>query len=223
MMLAAIGVAIDILSIILPGAASRLWQQGQHPAAIGAWFIWAIALTMTLMAGSGFASTQIGDAVAGRVRSSDEAAATADLLERLRADRKAITEARSVPTIEAEISRLEGGAVAIWTRSKGCTDVTRTDTAAACDPIHAARMAREEALRRDQLDAQIDGLAGKLEALPATGGGDPGAAMAAETVSALGIAVTVHQVERIRVIGLAIVPSMAGMLLNFAMLLGRRP
>src|SRR5262249_42659749 len=67
-LLATIGLAMDVLAVALPTAASRLWQIGHRLAALAGGCIWAGALLMMILAGIGFASTNIGDAVAGRAK-----------------------------------------------------------------------------------------------------------------------------------------------------------
>src|SRR5262245_24634331 len=72
-LLAAIGLVIDILAIVLPSAAAQLWRDRNLFAACSAWGIWLIALSMTLLAAIGFAATNIGDGVAGRSKVATEA------------------------------------------------------------------------------------------------------------------------------------------------------
>ena len=80
MLLAAIGLTIDLLAIALPSAAAQFWRDRNIMTAAAAWAIWLIALGMTLLAAIGFAATNIGDGVAGRGRLAAEASAlTADV------------------------------------------------------------------------------------------------------------------------------------------------
>ena len=84
-LLAAIGLTIDLLAIVLPSAAAQLWRDRNIVAAAAAWAIWLIALGMTLLAAIGFAATNIGDGVAGRSRIAAEASALTADVTRLRA------------------------------------------------------------------------------------------------------------------------------------------
>ena len=53
MLLAAIGLTIDLLAIALPSAAAQFWRDRNIMAASAAWAIWLIALGMTLWQQSG--------------------------------------------------------------------------------------------------------------------------------------------------------------------------
>ena len=124
MLLAAIGLTIDLLAIALPSTGAQLWRDHHFMAAAAAWAIWLIALGMTLLAAIGFAATNIGDGVAGRGRLATEASALTADVTRLRSERAAIAEPRSVATIEAEIQRAQPAAAAVWKQTTGCSDVT---------------------------------------------------------------------------------------------------
>ena len=104
-LLAAVGLTIDCLAIVLPSAAAQLWRDRNAMSAAAAWAIWLIALGMTLLAAIGFAATNIGDGVAGRSKLAAEASALTADIERLRSERVAITETRAISTIDAEIQR----------------------------------------------------------------------------------------------------------------------
>jgi len=85
----------------------------------------------------------------------------------------------------------------------GCTDVTRPESARACEPIQRLRQARGEAVRRDAI-AQIAELERQVASLPAVVVGDPEAAMATELmawVSAGAVQMTERHVPRARIIG----------------------
>jgi hypothetical protein len=135
MLLAAIGLTIDLLAIALPSAAAQFWRDRNLMAASAAWAIWLIALGMTLLAAIGFAATNIGDGVAGRSRLAAEASALTADVTRLRAERGAIAEGRSVSTIEAEIQRAQPAAAAVWKQTSGCSDVTLAASGAACAEV----------------------------------------------------------------------------------------
>src|SRR5262249_58718875 len=107
--LAAIGLAIDVLAVVLPTVAVLLWHHRDRASAAVAWTIWLVALTMTLLAAIGFASTNIGDSVAGRARFVVEDPALAERLDRLRAERAGILESRPVGAIEAALQATPPG------------------------------------------------------------------------------------------------------------------
>jgi hypothetical protein len=57
----AVGVAADLLALILPSTAAGLWQAGQRATALVAWTVWLLTLVFAVTAGIGFASTNITD------------------------------------------------------------------------------------------------------------------------------------------------------------------
>jgi hypothetical protein len=227
-LLAAIGLVIDLLAIALPSAAAQLWRDRHIVSASAAWSIWVIALGMTLLAAIGFAATNIGDGVAGRSRLAAEATALAADVTRLRAERAGIAEGRSVATIEAEIQRAQPAAAAVWSRTAGCTDVTLAASGAACANVLSLRQALGTAQRRDALDAELRAAEARLAPLPAIVIEDPQATMAADIlawISAGHVDLTPHDIHRLRIIGLTVIPALAGIVFLFATTLlrtGRR-
>jgi hypothetical protein len=224
LLLAAIGLTIDLLAIVLPSAAAQLWRDHNVVSASAAWAIWTIALGMTLLAAIGFAATNIGDGVAGRGKHVAEARALSADIARLRAERAAISEGRAVATIEAEIQRAQPAAAAVWKQTAGCTDVTLAKSGAACAEVLALRQALGVAQRRDALDAELRAAEGRLAPLPAIATADPQAAMAADIVgwiSAGRIDLSTHDIHRLRVIGLTVIPALAGIIFLFATTLMR--
>ncbi len=225
-MLAAVGLAIDVLALVLPVAAGELFRRRRYVPAVGAWSVWVLALGMTLMAASGFASTQIGDAVAGRSRTADQATGFTERLHRLRDERSQLRETRAVATIDAELQAAQGAVGALWRPTSGCTDVTRAESARACEPVQRLRQSRGEAVRRDGIDSQIIDLEHQVAAMPPVTVSDPGATMATELVTWLSagtVGITERDVQRARVLGLTTMPPLAGLLLGFAMLMYGRP
>jgi hypothetical protein len=224
-LLAAIGLAMDVLAVTLPTAASRLWQTRHQLAAVTAWLIWAGALVMMMLAGIGFASTNIGDAVAGRAKVANESVALNARLERLRDERAAISEHRSVEALAAELQRAQPSAQAVWKSTAGCRDVTLAKSGQACDAVLRAREAIGSAQRRDAIDDEMRGVERQVASLPAIRLDDPQARMTSDLVAWLSnglIAPTVADIHRLRVLGLTIAPACAGLLLWMAVALWRR-
>jgi hypothetical protein len=223
-LLAAVGLTIDLLAIVLPSAAAQLWRDRHAMSASAAWAIWLIALGMTLLAAIGFAATNIGDGVAGRSKVAAEATALAADIERLRAERAVITEARPVSTIEAEIQRAQPAAAAVWKQTAGCSNVTMAASGAACAEVLKLRQALGVAQRRDTLDAELRSTEARLAPLPAITTSDPQATMAADIVAwiSLGhVSLTPHDIHRMRITGLTIIPALAGIIFMFAVTLLR--
>ncbi len=227
-LLAAIGLTIDLLAIVLPSAAAQLWRDHNIVSASAAWAIWLIALGMTLLAAIGFAATNIGDGVAGRSRLAAEASALTADVARLRIERGGIAEGRSVATIEAEIQRAQPAAAAVWKQTAGCSDVTLASSGAACAEVLRLRQALGAAQRRDALDAELRAAEIRLAPLPAIVTSDPQATMAADIlawISAGRLSLTPHDIHRLRVTGLTVIPALAGIIFLFATTLlraGRR-
>lgn len=221
-LLAAIGLVIDLLAIVLPSSAAQLWRDRHRMAGLAAWAIWLIALGMTLLAAVGFAATNIGDGVAGRTKVAAEATGLAADAARLRAERAGIAELRSVATIEAELQQAQPAAAAVWRQTAGCSDVTLVVSAAACAEVQKLRQALGTAKRRDALDVQVRAAEARLATLPAITTGDPQATMAADILtwaSAGHVNLTPHDIHRLRITGLTIVPALAGIIFMFAAML----
>lgn len=219
LLLAAIGLTIDLLAIVLPSAAAQLWRDRNVMSAAAAWSIWVIALGMTLLAAIGFAATNIGDGVAGRSRLAAEAGALAADATRLRAERAGLAEERAVATIEAEIQRAQPAAAAVWKQTAGCSDVTLAASGAACAEVLKLRRALGVAQRRDALDAELRAVEARLAPLPAITTSDPQATMAADIVGWISgghVSLTPHDIHRMRVTGLTIIPALAGIIFMFA-------
>jgi hypothetical protein len=225
-LLAAIGLTIDLLAIALPSAAAQFWRDRNTMTAAAAWAIWLVALGMTLLAAMGFAATNIGDGVAGRSKIVAQASALTADVARLRNERNAIGESRSIATIEAEIQRAQPAAAPVWKQTAGCNDVTLAASGAACAEVLRLRQALGAAQRRDALDTELRDAEARLAPLPAIASSDPQAAMAADIlawISAGRLNLTPHDIHRLRVTGLTIIPALAGIIFLFATTLLRAP
>ena len=224
LLLAAIGLAIDVLAVVLPTVAVLLWHHRARASAAVAWTIWLAALTMTLLAAIGFASTNIGDSVAGRARIAVENRALAERIERLRAERAGIVETRAVGAIEAALQAAQPGAQSVWKATGGCQDVTLPASGRACATVLQLRESLATAERRDVLDAELRSAEAKLASLPSITAADPQAAAAAEIVgwlSAGRISPAAHDIHRLRTIGLTIAPALVGLIAMLALSLVR--
>ena len=221
-LLALIGLAIDVLAVVLPTVAAQLWHRRLIAAAATAWTIWLAALTMTMLAATGFASTQIGDAIAGRATIAGERSALGERIARLRRERAGIAETRAAAVIEIELQRAQPGAQAVWAVTSGCRDVTRAASARACASVLELREALANAHRRDAVDAELRAAETRLAALPTVATADPQTKMAAEIVAWLTaghVRPTPQDVSWLRTMGLALAPSLAGLIGLLALLL----
>lgn len=224
-LLAGIGLAVDLLAVVLPSVGVQFWHRRSMLAAASAWTIWLAVLVMTLLAAMGFASTNIGDAVAGRAKIAGERALLTERVEQLRQERAGITEMRTVGSIEVELQRAQPEAQWVWRATDGCRDVTRPASARACASVLELRQAQAAASRRDAIDTELGALQTKLAALPAVAAADPQATTAAEIVrwvSAGAFNPAADDVARLRALGLALMPSLAGLIGMLALSLARR-
>jgi hypothetical protein len=218
-LLATIGLAVDMLAVVLPTVGVQLWQRRSILAAGAAWTIWMAALTMTMLAATGFASTNIGDAVAGRAKIAGESTALTERIGRLRSERAGITETRSTAAIDVELQRAQPEAQAVWRATNGCRDVTRMTSGRACATVLELREALATAERRDGLDTELRAAESRLASLPAVMLADPQATTAAEILAWLtggAFKPAPSDISRLRALGLALTPSLAGLLAMLA-------
>ncbi len=104
-LLAAIGVLIDVLAVILPSVGCRLQGSGNRAVGSVAWCLWLFVAGMSLLAGVGFSASNIGDAIADRDRTVHEVSGVRTTVDRLRAERTASTETRSTAALQAQSER----------------------------------------------------------------------------------------------------------------------
>jgi hypothetical protein len=57
----AVGVAADLVALVMPSCAALLWRTGQRATALVGWTIWLMTFVFAVTAGIGFASTNISD------------------------------------------------------------------------------------------------------------------------------------------------------------------
>jgi hypothetical protein len=62
----AIGVAADLIALVMPSCAARLWQVHQRTISLASWAVWATTFVFAVTAGIGFASTNIADVTLAR-------------------------------------------------------------------------------------------------------------------------------------------------------------
>lgn len=62
----AIGVAADLVALVMPSCAAGLWQAGHRATALVGWSVWAMTFVFAVTAGIGFASVNIADVTMAR-------------------------------------------------------------------------------------------------------------------------------------------------------------
>jgi hypothetical protein len=61
-----VGVAADLVALVLPSCAAGLWQAGQRATALVGWAVWLMTFVFAVTAGIGFASSNISDVTLAR-------------------------------------------------------------------------------------------------------------------------------------------------------------
>ena len=62
----AVGVAADLVALVMPSCAARLWQARQRAISLVGWVVWAMTFVFAVTAGIGFASVNIADVTLSR-------------------------------------------------------------------------------------------------------------------------------------------------------------
>src|SRR5262249_13963085 len=62
----AVGVAADLVALVMPSCAAGLWQAGQRATALVGWAVWMVTFVFAVTEGIGFASTNIADVMLAR-------------------------------------------------------------------------------------------------------------------------------------------------------------
>jgi len=62
----AVGVAADVVALVMPSCAAGLWQAGQRAIALVGWALWLVTFVFVVTAGIGFAATNISDVTLAR-------------------------------------------------------------------------------------------------------------------------------------------------------------
>ena len=62
----AIGVAADLVALVMPSCAASLWGNRQRATSLAGWVVWAMTFVFAVTAGIGFASVNITDVTAAR-------------------------------------------------------------------------------------------------------------------------------------------------------------
>jgi nucleotide-binding universal stress UspA family protein len=62
----AIGVAADLVALVIPSCAASLWQARNRATALAGWGVWLVTFVFAITASIGFASVNISDTVTSR-------------------------------------------------------------------------------------------------------------------------------------------------------------
>jgi hypothetical protein len=72
-----IGVAADLVALVMPSCAAGLWQTGQRATALAGWAVWLMTFVFAVTACIGFASVNIADVTMARASRATPAVTTA--------------------------------------------------------------------------------------------------------------------------------------------------
>jgi hypothetical protein len=72
-----IGVAADLVALVMPSCAASLWQARQWATALAGWTVWLMTFVFAVTAGIGFASVNIADVTLARASRAAPAVTTA--------------------------------------------------------------------------------------------------------------------------------------------------
>jgi len=73
----AIGVAADLVALVMPSCAASLWQARRRATSLAGWVVWVMTFIFAVTAGIGFASLNIADVTASRASRVTPTVATA--------------------------------------------------------------------------------------------------------------------------------------------------
>jgi hypothetical protein len=199
-MLAALAAAADMLTLMLPTAASAVWRARRRGLALVGVLLWLAAAGITASNVAGFLGVN-GDAfVSGRETAVAERTLVLERVARLRAERAAITEGRPVGVITVAI---------------------RNATKAKIDDDRAALAI---AKRRDAIDAELAVIETTIPTLPPVNAVDPSGATISGIVHLIsGVAIAAATLQRARFALLLALPLLGGVVLAIgAALIGER-
>jgi predicted PurR-regulated permease PerM len=148
LLLAGLGLCAETFGLIIPGVAIRLWNGGQRVSAATVWVILGLVVVpINLLAISGWSSQNLGDSIMGRALAADRNQGLGERLDRLRDERKALNETRSVAELDAALAAAQGAAGRAWGRTDECRRPDRGRLAEDLPRYQATISAKIERLR----------------------------------------------------------------------------
>lgn len=221
--MAAIGLGIDLIAIILPQTFFALIEK-RHATWLAAIvnfalsiccaIIWLGCFAQSLNTGINFSATHRGDARQVRADVRKQSVRLNEALEARKKTRADLERVRTSEIIESEIQIAEAQVpYQNWRSSNGCKDVTIS--LALCGDVRKLRAEKDGAIssaeRRDQLDKldkDISGTSAKIAVLPPVSSEDPGGDLWSPWARIL--------IDKSGIFITASMPSLAGFLFAFA-------
>ena len=206
LVLAVVGLVTDTVTLVLPATVMVLWQQSRRTLAVIGCVMYAIAVLMTLLTAVGFAATNIEDAIAGRGAATAQRRALIEEINYLKSERARLI---FMPTDQSAVVAAE---------------VARDQECGRVGPNCRQRVAELGAVLRDkaaadraaEIDARIAQAETTLIALPVLAAADPQTEAARAAVAWLShgnLTASAEDIRMTRVLGIAAVLFMAGLLL----------
>jgi hypothetical protein len=216
-------VCVDLLAILLPDRMVAFWLERRFGLATVALLMWLVTVAIAVLASAGFAGVNIADTSAARAKIAAESAGLSSRIERLRSERAAITEARSVGSIEAGLRDLQIRFSVAWRATQNCTN--GDPHALVCAAARKLQSALEAARHREELEQSLTRSEARLAALPPIGAADPQADATARLLHWLthgALTVSPDDIGNARLLAMVVWPQLAGLAFMLAMAPWRR-
>jgi hypothetical protein len=211
-------VCVDLLAILLPDRMVAFWVERRFGLATVALLMWLVTVAMAVLASAGFAGVNIADTSAARAKAAAESAGLSGRIERLRTERAAITETRSLGSIEAALRDLQIRFSVAWRATQNCTN--GDPHALVCAAARKLQGALEAARHRDELEQSLMRSEARFAALPPIGAADPQADATARLLRWLShgaLSVSPDDVGNARLLAMVVWPQLAGIAFMLAM------
>jgi hypothetical protein len=208
LVLAIVGLVTDTVTLVLPATVMALWQQSRRGLAVAGCCMYAIAVGLTLLTTVGFAATNIDDAVAGRGAAAATREELLDEISRLKSERGRLV---FVPTDQSAV------AAAQLARDQECGRVGPNCRQRVAE-LNAVLRDKAAAERAADIDARIAREEASLNAMPVLASADPQIEAARAAINWLSgghLTASAEDIRMSRVVGIAAVLFMAGLLLAF--------
>jgi hypothetical protein len=193
LLLGALAAAADVMALIMPAAGCALWRMRRRLLTLCAWGMWILGVMFTAANLAGYVGQHADTFTGARELQSTERSLVLERLERLRTERRAISEARPA------------GAIAIAIREARRSEQPEL------------RTALETAKRRDVVDADLRELESKISTLPAVSMADPSARTLADILRVP----SELDLRRLRLALCLVLPLSAGFLVALGAAIGR--
>jgi hypothetical protein len=188
---AGVAVAADLLSLLLPSGIVAIWRARRRGLGLIAVPLWIAAVLVTSTNLGGYFGVRSDSFTASRQSETIQRGMALERLNRLRTERKQITESRSTGEISIKIRN------------------------ASAKKVDDERLALQQARRRDQIDTDLLAIQQTVGNLPNLSQADPAAQTLAETLSLITggqVVIADDMFRRLRLMLLLALPLLAGLI-----------